>query len=483
MKREEICKYHRVKYHDTKEYAMKNKVKKYIYEYKMLKQGDSVVVGVSGGSDSMCLLNLLIELRLEMKLNIYVVHIHHGLRGEDADKDMQYVEEFCKEHNVISYTYKFNVMDEAKKLNMSTEEAGRYLRYLKFNEVAEKYNAKIAVAHNIEDNAETVLHNMFRGTGITGMCGILPVRNNIIRPIMCLTKKEIYDYLEEGNIQYKVDSTNFTEEYTRNKIRLRVLPYVTEQINLRAVEHIDMLSKNVRETMDFINDFIDEASDKYIKQDGEKVMLSLEIRKEKSIIMTGLIRNAIKKITNSLKDITNVHIEDIKQLVNKQVGTYVCLPYGIRVERSYESLRIFLDKSEKNELIKIDIDNYGEYEILDKGTLYVTQSEYTDEIFNKTIYTKWLNCDILKGALQLRTRQEGDYIVVNEAGARKKIKDFFIDLKIPRKDRENILLLANGNEVLWVMGYRIGYNYKVHKNCEKITRFEYVEKDGGNYAR
>lgn len=468
---------------------MKNKIKKYITDNKMINHGESVVAGVSGGSDSMCLLNVLMELREELGLTLYAVHVHHGIRGVDADEDMEFVEMYCAEHDVECYTYRFDVINEAKKLNMSTEEAGRHLRYKAFEEVAGRCNGKIAVAHNVEDNVETILLNMCRGTGITGMCGIMPVRDNVIRPIMCLTKQEIYEYLNERNISYRVDKSNFTEEYTRNKIRLKVLPYITEHINTRAVEHIGQLSQNVKEAVEFIDEYVDSVLHKYMRAEKDSVHISVNVQNEKGIIISGVIRRAIKTITNSLKDITNVHIEEAKSILDKQVGTIIYLPYGIRVEKGYDEVKVYKEKgtdkksASVEKQIEIDIQDYGEYVIENFGKLIVSKSEYTEEIFGKSIYTKWVDCDILKDSLQIRTRQTGDYIVVNEKGSRKKIKDLFIDLKIPREQRDNILLLTKNHEVVWVIGHRLGYNYKVHKNSENVTLLEYVDKNGVNDGR
>lgn len=476
---------------------MKDKVLKYINEYKMIEKGDSVIVGVSGGPDSMCLLDILLELRSILKINVVVVHIHHGIRKESAQEDLEFVEKYCKNNRfgaqIPFIAYKFDCKKEAYERKMSVEEAGRTLRYEAFYEVARKYpNAKIAVAHNLDDTAETILFNMFRGSGIKGLSGIRPVRDEIIRPILCLTKAEILDYLDRRNIEYCIDETNLLEDYSRNKIRLRVLPFVREHINERASEHIVNASEDINEAYEIVSELAEIAYDKYVSYDseGSNIFIKNDICIEKNIIKAHVVRKAIDRITGSLKDITNVHIKSIVGLFDKEVSSMINLPYALIASKTYEGVRIEKnsDKSVFNKKgnnadvdmteLCIEINHFGKYDI---GHTYqyicVEKDTMNDDIFRQNQYTKWFDYDILGGNLVLRTRRTGDYIVVDKIGSKKKLKDYFIDMKIPKEKRDSVLVLADGSEIVWVLGYRIGENYKVSESTKEIVRIDIIDKD------
>ena len=204
---------------------MLDKVITYIEENELIQKKDRIVVGVSGGADSVCLFSVLLELQKKYELELFVVHVHHGIRGEEADKDEQFVENLAKKHQIPYYCFWKNIPVLSKKRGLTEEEAGRIVRYEAFYEVLKKVNAtKIAVAHNQNDCAETVLFQLFRGSGLKGMCGIFPKRDEIIRPLLGVDRKAIEAYLMQKGQAYCTDRTNLEEEYTRNKIRLSILP-------------------------------------------------------------------------------------------------------------------------------------------------------------------------------------------------------------------------------------------------------------------
>lgn len=235
------------------------KVRKYMEQFNMAEKGESVIVGVSGGADSVCLYKILLELKNYFDIDIIAVHIHHGIRGEEADRDMNFVENMCNNDGVKFRYYKYDVPGYAKTNGLSEEEAGRTLRYKAFDEVAKELisngrSVKIAVAHNRNDSAETFIHNLCRGSGLKGLAGIPCKNGSIIRPVLCLTREEIEMYLSEHNITHIDDSTNFTEDYTRNKIRHRVLPYLSENINDNSISHICQAADELREIEDYLSE-------------------------------------------------------------------------------------------------------------------------------------------------------------------------------------------------------------------------------------
>lgn len=462
---------------------MLDKVKRYIKFNNMLEDGDSVVVGVSGGADSMCLLSVLIELGFDVK----VVHINHMIRGEDADEDMRYVEKFCEDKGIKCFSFSYDVESIAKEKKLSCEEAGRWLRYETFYKVM-KENAceKIAVAHNAGDNAETILHNLFRGTGIKGLVGILPNRDQIVRPLLCVTREEIEAYLESKNITYRIDATNFENIYTRNKIRNTVLSYAKDNINKNVVEHITNAGQMIKEIDDFVSKEGDKAYEEFASLKDGKVYIRIEgFMDLHPVIKKYIIRKGILSVTESLKDITFTHIANVLELFSSTVSKSVNLPYELVARRTYEE--VVLEKLVKCQSCNenntyVEIDSYGEFSVGLKGEkLLVTKCsleewEGLENKYEEKIYTKWLDCDILDRNLVIRTRRTGDYIVVDDKGSRKKIKTLFIDLKIPKEQRDEVLLLADGNEIVWIIGHRINYNFRITKDTKEIIRLEYMNR-------
>lgn len=461
---------------------MIDRVKEFIEINNMLDIGDSVILGVSGGADSVCLLMILHELSKSMSLKLIVVHINHGIRGEDAKADYLYVEELCKELNIDFNGFHFDVTLIAKKQKLSEEEAGRKVRYETFEKVLKMKNAdKIAVAHNRNDNAETILLNLFRGSGINGMIGIRACRDNIIRPLLFVDRKEIEDYLNSRDIIYKDDITNADTKYMRNKIRLDIMPDVVESVNSQAVSHIISLSEQLSEVENYLENETNKCYDLTIKKDeNSRELLYKEFVKLDLVIKKRIIRKAIGETTGKLKDITKVHIDNILELFNKETSKEISLPYGLFAKRTYESVLLHKNKSVYNNSYALEISTETTYNIPDKGNIKFTLKNGGLEEISEKLYTKYFDYDKIKDKLFLRTRQEDDYLTIDSLNHTKKLKAYFIDNKIPKEERSNILLLAEGSHILWVIGYRISNAYKV---TEKTKRILEVQFSGGSNAK
>ncbi len=319
---------------------MLDKVKSTIQKYKLINDNDKIVIGVSGGPDSICLLSVLNKLNY----NLCVAHINHGLR-ENANIDEKYVKDFCKELNIPCYVKKVNLKENLNK--MTVEEAGRKIRYDFFNEVMEKENCnKIATAHNSNDNAETVLMNMIRGTGLSGLKGIEPIRGNVIRPLIECNRKEIEEYCNKNNLEPRHDESNDETLYTRNKIRLELIPYIEKNINTNVVNNINRMSDIVSEEEIFISNQVDSAySECVLKEYDNKLVCNLKVFNTlDSVIKKRLIIKFIIKVLGNAKDIEKVHIEDILKLCNNNVGKKYLSPN--------KNLKISVDKG-KVEYMKI----------------------------------------------------------------------------------------------------------------------------------
>ncbi len=241
-----------------------------VQKYNMLSQNDKIVVGLSGGADSCALLHFLVSLGKEMNLTVSACHINHQLRGAEADRDEQFAVDFCKNLHVPLYILRADVKGEALRQKKSTEQCGRDIRYKFFSETADMLHAKIATAHTASDNAETVLFNLARGSGASGLCGIPPVRDNIIRPLIECTRTDIENYCRENNISYVTDSTNLTDEYTRNKIRLEIIP-VLKKINPAFESSISGMTERMKETVDFIDKCAEKALSECLTDKGYSI--------------------------------------------------------------------------------------------------------------------------------------------------------------------------------------------------------------------
>ncbi len=477
-------------------YEIRKKTADYIKRNNMIDYGDVIVTGVSGGADSMCLLNLLLDLRNVWNIDITVVHVHHGIRGQAADDDMEYVKQFCRLKGIEFEGFYFDVPAIALEKRMSQEEAGRIKRYEALNQVCERKKlsgrkCKIAVAHNMDDNSETFLFNLFRGTGIKGLEGIKPARDNIIRPVMCLDRGAILEYLAESKTEYRTDETNLETAYTRNKIRLKLLPYIEENINERAKANINRTAAMLSEINSYMEKQALKAYNKNINTDRDKknINISDKLWREDKIIVRMVIRMAVEGAAGRLKDITSRHIESIAELGNNHVSRMVDLPYNLKAERTYKGITLKrvnkLKKEEEQNKESEDteigfcLDGLSEesYKVnMSEGTLTFTVEKNTSLDLSEKGYTKLMNCDILKSKLSVRHRRSGDYMVIDSDERKKKLKDMLIDLKIPREERERLWLLAAGQEILWIVGYRMSERCKVDKSASMACRVTFVGK-------
>lgn len=316
---------------------LKEKVLNTIKKYDLIKNGDNIVVGVSGGPDSMALLNVLLNIREKINFEITVAHVNHMIRIE-ADEETKYVQNFCKEKNIECFIKKEKVEEIAKKDKVGTEEAGRKLRYSFFDEVAKKVNAnKVATAHNANDNAETVLMNIIRGSGTSGLKGIEPARENkYIRPLIECTRDEIEEYCEKQHLQPKIDKTNMENIYTRNKIRNLLLPYIKENFNPNIVSSLNRLSELALKENNFIEKKVKESYEQVLIKEilGNKelegkneIILSLKKFNELDLVIKNrLMLYTIGRLLGSSKNIEKVHIEDLVKLCNNNIGNKYLTP-------------------------------------------------------------------------------------------------------------------------------------------------------------
>ncbi len=461
----------------TRLFLEKNNIEQYIKDNNMLQRGDGIVVGLSGGPDSVCLLFVLLALQKEYNLDIRALHVNHGIRGAEALRDQNFVEALCKSNNVPLVIKSYDVPELSKKMKMSEEEAGRVLRYEAFEMLANQMfemgiNTKIAIAHNADDNAETVVLNMIRGSGLDGMKGIVPVRGRIIRPLLGISKKTILDFLEESKIEYIVDSTNLHDDYARNRVRNHVLPEL-RNLNNQAVMHVFDMSQNVKKALDYLDEHVEKLlqSAKFEKNNCEYISCEV-LREADDYIMSMALKKYISSYMPYQKDVSAKHIEAAKELVFSENGSKsINLPHSRKLCREYDSLYVKLIESD-------DADTLGlKNNIEDISTRFQTRIfDYDKELlYSQKTYTKWVDYDKIKNIVSYRYRQSGDMITIDDKGSTKKLKDYFINEKIPKDERDFVPLVCDGSHVIWAVGYRLGAAYKVDETTKRVLEIIYKE--------
>ena len=465
-----------------------DKIYRYIEQNNMLTDCERVVIGLSGGADSVCLLMVLkgyIE-KKHLQTELCAVHVNHGIRQEAGD-DEEFARALCERMGVSFTAYHIDAIELAKQLGMSVEEAGRKERYRIFNEECQGCNARIAVAHHMNDQAETVLMNLARGTSLKGIGGIRPVRDNIIRPLLSVTRAEVEAVLKEYGQNYVTDTTNLCNDYTRNSLRNVVIPYMTEKVNAHTVENIANAAEELQKNFDFIEAEADKAYEKHVPKETtdkrDTVVLRLcgtEFAVLHEVIRKRVIYRAVYALTQTAKDIYKVHVNAVDELVAKPVGSSADICYGLRAVKGYDDIIISrknMDAASEN-LSGIRGLTGAELERLKSGeAVTITQNIYYDDNgapelkqvrvklqlhsnyeknrnYANSCYAKSFDYDKIQGKLCIRSRVDGDRIVVNRAGTWRKLKKEFIDRKVPADMRDNVLIISDDSGVLWAVGVR-----------------------------
>ncbi len=459
---------------------MIEKVKQYVRQYHMLMPGDTVVAGVSGGADSLCLLFLLKEFAEEIPLRLAVVHVNHGVR-EEAGEDAAYVKQICEKLQVPFFLKEADVEVLAEKQGISVEEAGRNVRYEAFQEVLESLTGgqggKIAVAHTANDRAETMLFHLFRGTGLTGLTGIKPVRGQVIRPLLCLEREEIEQFLKEKEISFCIDRTNNEDTYTRNKIRHHILPYAEEKICEGTVSHMNRTAEMLLETEDFLREQTLRLY-KQLTQEAENGTY-VEVKgflEQPGLLQKRLLLLCVEKRMAGRRDFGAVHIEEMRSLFYKEGNKELSLPYGMFSRREFDKVFIGMQQKPGGTAAaeEREVPIPGIVEIKEFGVFEFEVFEYDkSKIIPQKTYTKWFDYDKIIKSLVLRTKKTGDYLTISEALSKKSLKKYFIEEKIPKTERERLYVLADGSHILWVPGYRISQYYKVEPETKKILQVHF----------
>lgn len=328
---------------------MEEKVLKTIKKYELIKSGDNIVLGISGGPDSICMLYILNSLKKDLNFNIYVAHINHMLR-ENAKLDEEYVKNTCEKLNITVYIKHIKIKEIAEKEKRGIEETGRKVRYKFFEEILRKTNSnKIATAHNLNDSIETIILNIIRGTGISGLAGIEPIRENkFIRPLIECERKEIEEYCKLNKLEPRIDESNYENKYNRNKIRNICIPYLQKELNSNVIKNISRLSEIANEEQKYIEKNVEKSFNKICIENTEnKIILDLKMFvKEELVIKRRLILYTINKLIGTTINIEKINIDDIIKLCERNIGNKFLIPT--------KGIKVFVKKG-KIEISKSDI--------------------------------------------------------------------------------------------------------------------------------
>lgn len=427
---------------------MNNKIDKTVEKFNMLNYGDTVLVGCSGGADSMLLLNYFLSVKQKMGLKLIVAHVEHGIRGKESLDDAEFVKDFCFDNGIEFHLLSIDAVKESKKLGIGVEEYSRKRRYEFFNSIK---CDKIATAHNLSDNAETVLFRLARGTGLKGICGIPAVRGKIIRPLIELSASEVRKYCDDNGIKYRVDSTNLCNDYSRNFIRNKIIPLMLK-VNDNFYGNIKTFTENISQDNDFINKYTDDIYPSVVTDEGLKISVLNEyhLSVKKRVLMRYFSENGLT--------LDFFHINSVLRLLNVNSKTQIKGDYFAVSDGKYLKIADFsLNKSE----IKFP---------------FITQVLKNSEFDNKNV-DFFCDCDKIVGSVSVRSRENGDKIKPYKRNCTKTLKKLFNELKIPEESRSGIGIVTDDNGVIGVIGYCVDERVAVTPETENILSLKLLMED------
>ncbi len=440
---------------------------------RLIEEHDKIVIGVSGGPDSVCLFDVLLKLRDVKDLSLFVVHINHCIR-EEADIEENYVEELCKKNDIEFFSKKVAVEGIAKIQKKSVEEVARNIRYEAFNDVLKEVGAnKIAVAHNANDNVETVLMNLSRGAGINGLSGIHQKNGNIIRPLLNVTRSEILEYVEKNDLTVFFDKTNSETEYTRNKIRNIIIPEFLN-INPNFVETVLRSVRILDNQRKILDEFIFEKYNEVYISNG--ILDKSKFLKLSYDMQMEVLRRMISEFNGSLVDIGFKNLRNALNIIkDAQSGSIIELLPKLKIEISYNLLKFYDEKKSNDFFYEVKIG--GETYIPEINKKIMTKVVRADEVPNKYENNNKCFFDIEKVGkkVYVRNKREGDFFFPSGMTGKKTLKKFFSDLKIDSTEREKIPIVLNDSDIIWVAGYRTSRKFLKDKNTKEVIIFEYGE--------
>ena len=462
----------------------------------MFDHADHVVVGLSGGADSVCLARYLIRLRDRGSPEVTAVHVNHMLRGPEADRDEAFVRDFCRTWDIPLDIYREDVGSVSAEDRISLEDAGRKVRYACFRRTMDRLRPAgkvcLCLAHHADDLAETMLFRMIRGTGPAGLVGIRPVQGEILRPFLAVRKSRILEILACLGQDYVVDASNEDLKISRNYLRHRILPGM-EEVNPRACEHMAALSGQMADLMDFASERIDDLSASLVFEHEN----CYEIEPAAFLALPAFARQELARrllflASGHEKDIGSIHVKQLLLLAGKEEGKQNDFPYGVVAYRREGSLLVYKGgrerkmhghpedgKADSGLVAEVLLPEYrpGRAWVLElpgPARLSIRYEDFYGQQIVKRDCVKYFDYDKIKCNLCVRTRQKGDFFVYDDQGRHKRLSRYFIDRKIPADERDRKLLLCDGSHVLWVFGERISRDCRITQDTKRMIVFLYT---------
>lgn len=447
-----------------------------IKRHEMLAPGQTVVVGVSGGADSVALLHALWTLRDELELQIIVAHLNHGIRGVEADSDASFVEELAERLGLPSVIEKVDVPAVRRQLGLGLEEAARKVRYEFLEEVAVNARAaRIAVAHTADDQVETVLLNIIRGTGPDGLTGMLPVRGKIIRPLIEVFRQDVESYLKENGLEWRTDVTNLDLYHARNRVRLELIPMLQERFNPRVKEAILSLSLIARDEAEVVRTATEQAFEAAVKEAGpvEVAFDAAVLGQYPRAIRRRCLRMAIETVKGDLRDVEYEQVERLVERLERGEKFTFTLPSGvIYAELSKGALRVFRKVEVPRVKVTHELAVPGRTEAPELGVVLET-AFVPPETRPENPYQAVVDAGKLAGRLVVRTWEPGDRMTPLGMVGHKKLQDIFVDMKVDRNDRVTVPIIADEEKIVWVAGLVVSDEVKIVDSTESALLIEY----------
>jgi tRNA(Ile)-lysidine synthase len=448
------------------------KVRKTIRQHAMLQGGETVLVGLSGGPDSVCLLSVLNALKDEFRLSLFALYIDHGLRPDEFPGEVDFCRRLAEGMNIPFETLSVDVRGLSESRGIGIQEAARMLRYEAFEQKAILHKTdRIATGHHRDDQAETVLLRLLRGSGMRGLSGIPPVRGKVIRPLIDLRREEIMNYLRERGLSFLQDSSNLSPKYLRNRIRQELIPFLSN-LNPSVVDTLSRTADVLREEDAYLDIKTTKALMRLITRKGDDTVefFLAPLENMEKVILRRALRRVIEE-TRGLRGIGLEHIEEIIGLIREgKSGDRIYLPGGFRAIKGYATIEI--TSREPVRLGEYELKVPGETVIKEAGIVLVATEEEEADDFGNGKTAAVFERERLCLPLRIRPRREGDWFHPFGMGGRKKIHDFFVDEKIPRDMRDAVPLLLSGEDIIWVVGYRTDERYRVREGSKGVLRIE-----------
>ncbi len=447
---------------------MINKVDLTIERYGMLDGVKEVTVALSGGADSVALLLVMLELKAKYGFSLYAAHLNHMLRNDESDRDERFVRKLCDELDIELFCESIDIKTAAAKNHESIELAARHLRYDFLNRVS---HGIIATAHTANDNIETVLYNMARGTGISGMCGIPPVRDNIIRPLILVTREQIEKFLHDKNYEFCVDSTNNNQTYKRNRIRHSVVPAL-RNVNSSVIMNTALMSERLREDASFLKITAEEAFEECFSQDGLDV--------EKLMLLHTAIRNRLITMLYEIKvseHFEHVYLDACNELLKIGKGRRsVGCDYSAVLQNGI--LRFVYKQDKKELIVEKTVSNYPCVVNGVKITIESLEEIKNTNRINNLLLKNAADCDKINGEIIIRGRKTGDFIKIKGRGVTKSLKKLFNENKIDSSLRDSLPIAADQSGVIWLADFGVDERVAVTNSTKNVLLFDFPHIKG-----